>query len=454
MRLWPQTLLGRLLILLLGGLLAAQLAAGWILWQDRSRMTLGVVVSGLAERLASSLEELETLTTDERRERLRGRGMLRPTLDQPWRDDPPESYPAGRLQQVLQERMAGDRDLQVWVEEPAGEGGRLAEMHERHHQHHGGAMRLILVQARLDDDTVLTLRQPVPSEALSWPQRLLAALAVFTLSVLLIAGLAVRGLTRPLRTLARAAENLGRDLNHPPLPEQGSREVRQATRAFNAMQQRLRENLQQRGQMLAAVSHDLKTPITRLRLRAEMLPDDTLRQRFQADLAEMEKLVQSTLDFMRGDHLAHDPEPVELMGLLRDVAEEAGETGGKVQVSGSGPVYARGEPLALKRCLGNLIDNAVRYGGGATVWVSPSGDTLCVHIRDQGPGIPEADLERVFDPYYRLDASRSAATGGTGLGLGIARNIARAHGGELSLHNTDTGLEARLVLPAHGEGND
>lgn len=453
MRLWPQTLMGRLLILLLGGLLAAQLAAGWILWQDRSRMTLGVVVSGLAERLATSLEELETLPAEERHQRLRGRGMMRPTLDQPWRDAPPESHPAQRLQQVLRDRMGDDRDLQVWVEDPVEQGGRLAELQQRHQRHHAGALRIVIVQTRLDEDTVLTLRQPVPAEALSWPQRLLAALAVFAFSVLIIAGLAVRSLTGPLRTLARAAENLGRDLNHPPLPERGSREVRQATRAFNAMQQRLRENLEQRGRMLAAVSHDLKTPITRLRLRAEMLSDEGLRQRFQSDLAEMEKLVQSTLDFMRGEHLAHDPEPVELMGLLQELAAEAGETGGEVVVTGPGPVYTPGEPLALKRCLGNLIDNALRYGGGAEVRIRLSGDHVQVCVRDSGPGIPEADLERVFDPYYRLDASRSAATGGTGLGLGIARNIARGHGGDLTLHNTGVGLEARVSLALIAEAS-
>ncbi|WP_421621426.1 ATP-binding protein [Alkalilimnicola ehrlichii] len=454
MRLWPQTLMGRLLVLMLGGLLAAQLAAGWILWQDRSRMTLGVVVSGLAERLAGSLDELETLAADDRRDRLRGRGMLRPSLDQPWRDDPPESYAARRLEQVLGERMTADRPFQVWVEAPEEQGGRYTEMQRRHQHHHAGALRLVVVQAHLDDGSVLTLRQPVPADALSWPQRLLAALGVFTLSVLVIAGLAVRGLTGPLRTLARAAENLGRDLNHPPLPEQGSREVRQATRAFNAMQQRLRDNLAQRGRMLEAVSHDLKTPITRLRLRAEMLPDEALRERFQRDLAEMEQLVHSTLDFMRGDTPVQDPEPLDLMPLLRALVHETAEVGGEVALTGPDSAWTLGEPLALKRCLGNLLDNAVRYGERAQVRVSADGTGVRVSIRDRGPGIPEADLERIFDPYYRLEASRSAATGGTGLGLGIARNIARAHGGELALRNTGAGLEAVITLPSANTRRD
>jgi signal transduction histidine kinase len=214
------------------------------------------------------------------------------------------------------------------------------------------------------------------------------------------------------------------------------------------MQTRLMRYIQDRGRVLAAVSHDLKTPITRLRLRTELLEDETLKEKFQADLNEMQSMVQATLDFMRGTE--HN-EPVTLMdinALLESLQEDARDRGGEIHIQGVAQVPFRSRPLALKRCLTNLVDNALHYGQRAFIQVEDKLDRLSITIADAGPGIPEAELERVFEPFYRLEGSRSRHTGGTGLGLGIARNIARAHGGELTLANRrGGGLEARLELP-------
>jgi signal transduction histidine kinase len=214
------------------------------------------------------------------------------------------------------------------------------------------------------------------------------------------------------------------------------------------MQRRLVAFIRDRARILAAMSHDLKTPITRLRLRAELLDDPQLRAKFEKDLAEMESMVGATLDFMRGVESREPRQPIDVMALLESLQADAAEVNGSVMIEGAAGKPYRGLAQALKRCLGNLIDNAVRYGKSAKIMVEDSPTMLTIRVRDEGPGIPEGDLERVFEPFHRLEGSRSRDTGGTGLGLGIARNIARAHGGDIVLRNVPQGgLEAVLTLP-------
>ncbi|MFN7087738.1 MAG: ATP-binding protein, partial [Burkholderiales bacterium] len=285
-------------------------------------------------------------------------------------------------------------------------------------------------------------------DTVTWPLRLLLSLSVLLVAVIALTLIAVRWVTRPLKTLAAAAEKLGADINRPPLAEQGPLEVSRAARAFNTMQQRLASFINDRTRVLAAMSHDLKTPITRLRLRAELLDDEQLRAKFIRDLEEMETMVSATLDFMRGLENREPAQPVDVMALLESLQEDARELGGRIDIEGGMPKPYQAYPQALKRCLNNLIGNAVQYGKVAKISVTDAADRLQICIRDQGPGIPENELERVFEPFYRLEASRSRDTGGTGLGLGIARNIARAHGGDIVLRNLPQGgLEAVLTLP-------
>ena len=192
----------------------------------------------------------------------------------------------------------------------------------------------------------------------------------------------------------------------------------------------------------------MKTPITRLRLRAELLDDTELRAKFVKDLQEMEAMVSAALDFMRGVDQHEPPQPVDIMALLESLQADAREVGGDVRIEGAAQSAYRGHAQTLKRCLSNLIDNAVKYGQRATIVVADSAGELAISVRDDGPGIPEPELERVFEPFYRLEASRNRATGGSGLGLTIARNVAQAHGGSLVLNNRPGGgLEAVLTLP-------
>jgi signal transduction histidine kinase len=278
--------------------------------------------------------------------------------------------------------------------------------------------------------------------------RLALTLAVLLATVIVISLVAVRWVTGPLTVLADAAERLGENINRPPIPEAGPAEVQRAARSFNAMQQRLSRSIAERSRVLTAMSHDLKTPITRMRLRTDMLEDDAVREKFDRDLAEMEQMVTQTLEFMRD---ATDTEPVQrvdLMALLESLQADYEDMGKEVRIAGrvSRPLGAR--PVALRRCVTNLVDNAIRYGARATIDVAEEADRVTLRVLDEGPGIPEAKIERAFEPFFRGEASRSRETGGFGLGLGIARNIARAHGGELTLRNRpEGGLAAILTLP-------
>jgi signal transduction histidine kinase len=258
----------------------------------------------------------------------------------------------------------------------------------------------------------------------------------------------VRWVTRPLATLGKAAEELGRDIDRPPLPESGPTEVRRAAQAFNAMQQRLQRFLRERAEFLAAVSHDLRTPLTRMKLRAEMIEDPATRAKMLTDVDEMERMTGATLDFLRGARSEERVQPVDVNALLESLQSDFEAMGHEVALEGAATAPFPGRPSALRRCLSNLIDNAVKYGRAARIAVSDAPNSLRIVVADNGPGLPEAELERVFEPFYRVERSRSRETGGTGLGLSIARDIARSHGGELRLRNrAGGGLEAVLTLP-------
>jgi signal transduction histidine kinase len=281
-----------------------------------------------------------------------------------------------------------------------------------------------------------------------WPVRLLRNTFIVMAVMSVLSFVAVRWVTRPLHRLADAAEALGRDINRPPLAESGPVEVRRAAKAFNSMQERLGRYIRNRTGILTAMSHDLKTPITRLRLRAELLEQTELREKFVRDLSEMEQMVHSTLGFMRGLDDREPLRPIDVRALVEALQADAEELGHAVRVVGTPLSPYSGKPEGLKRALQNLLDNAVRYGREAEVVIEDQADVLNIIVRDRGPGIPEAELERVFEPFYRLEGSRNPGTGGTGLGLSIARNIAQSMGGDATVRNREGGgLEARLSLP-------
>jgi signal transduction histidine kinase len=264
---------------------------------------------------------------------------------------------------------------------------------------------------------------------------------------------AVRRLTAPVRTLAAAAEALGRDVNAPPLPETGPLEVATAAAAFNTMAARIRRFVQDRTEMLTAIGHDLRTPITRLKLRAEFMEDDEQRRKMLADLEELEAMVSATLAFGRDAKTTEPVTALDLPELLRTVLDEAAdarpEAADRLAYDGPAHLVVRARPLSLKRAIANLVANAVTYGGSARVRLAPpEAGMVAIEVEDDGPGLPPQELERVFEPFYRGEPSRSRETGGVGLGLPIARNILRAHGGDVVLANRPMGgARAIATLP-------
>jgi signal transduction histidine kinase len=301
----------------------------------------------------------------------------------------------------------------------------------------------------LGDGVWIAVESIDPARETQWIIRMFRNLAIVDGAMVILCFFAVRLVTRPLSVLASAAEDLGRNIDRPPLPEHGANELVRASRALNVMQDRLKRYVDTRVKVLAAMSHDLKTPITRMRLRAEMLDDAHLKAKFTKDLDELQQMVGSTLDYMRG--LAEGGEalqPIDVSALISSLKEDAEEAGHTVTVSGDARNPVMGRAQALKRCLQNLIDNALAYGRRADITLREETGALNIAIADDGPGIPEGDIERVFEPFYRVEGSRNRNTGGSGLGLSIARNIAQAHGGSVRLRNLSRGgLEATLRIP-------
>jgi two-component system osmolarity sensor histidine kinase EnvZ len=257
----------------------------------------------------------------------------------------------------------------------------------------------------------------------------------------------MRAQMHPIRRLALAADAFGKGHDVPDFKLRGAEEVRQAGAAFNLMRARIQRQIQQRTEMLAGVSHDLRTPLTRMKLELAMMPESAEVNELRADVAEMAKMVEGYLAFARGDSTAK-PEPVDLAQLLRDVANGAARAGQPVELKVEGPMPVSIRPDAIRRCLDNLVANARRHARRVTITADYVGAAIEIAVDDDGPGIPEDMREEVFRPFFRLENSRNRETGGAGLGLTIARDVMRSHGGELTLDRSPMGgLRALLRLP-------
>ena len=452
MRFLPRSLFGQIVLALVAGILVAQLAGAWLLLDDRSRFGDRLRREYAAQRIAGIISVLDAAPAEERPRLVRALSVppTRLTLDEPWQAGGAELGPEASvfLQRVSRE-LERPLPLQVLsirhVPRAERRPGRDTERPDRHMRHDGPLVLLAVTQARLGDGTVVTFRHALPQPPSDWPLRLLGLLALLAIVVALLSGWAVRRLTRPLASLANAADGLARNLDQKPLDEKGPQEVARAARSFNAMQRSLKAYLETRAQALAGVSHDLRLPLTRLRLRLEQLPENDARAAMQRDIEEMDAMVGGTLDYLRAGADTEQAVKLNLVALLEGLAEDAEAAGAKVSLHGTAaPLTAR--PQALRRCLANLIDNARRYGGGEVdVTLVDNASSVEIRIEDRGAGIPAEERERVFEPYVRLEASRARHTGGTGLGLAIARAVARAHGGEVALAGRAGGGTAAIV---------
>ena len=436
---WPRSLFSRLMLIWLIGI-AVVLAVSLALFVgERDRVERSALFEGIAQEIAAAADVLDRLTPGERERwidelgRRRLRLSLRP-LPEHLRPLPPGHALRAALRTAMPERAS-----EIYL------------IHRGDGPHGGGAL---VVSVRLRDGSPLNVRlagiPPAPDFVAPPPGRLLAALLALLGGVTLLTWLAVRIATRPLSHLAAAARTLGEHPESaPPLDTRGPQEVALAAAAFNQMQTRIGEHVAERTRILAAISHDLQTPITRLRLRAEQVDDEHLRSRIQSDLDAMQALVREGLAYARSMDASTPAQPVDLRHLAEALRDDAIDMGWRMEISGAPARPCIARPAALRRALWNLIENGVKFGGRVEVELREDGGHFDICVRDHGPGLAEDELEKVFEPFYRTEASRNRETGGTGLGLAIARNLVRAMGGELSLHNhPDGGLLARITVPA------
>jgi len=306
----------------------------------------------------------------------------------------------------------------------------------------------IQAESVLPDGTRLTLDAPQPLSSFLTPT--FAAYIAAVIAVGMIGSIwSVSLATKPLSRLSEAADRFGADVHAPPVSETGPREVKHAAAAFNRMQRRLRQFVTDRTRMLAAISHDLRTPLTRMRLRAEMMEDGEQRTKILSDLQEMEDMVGATLAFARDENTDEPSRPIDLAALMETIAADASDMDQPVGLTTAGSLPVQMRPRAFKRAIVNIIDNAVRYAGRTEIDVSRDRDEAVIRIADHGPGVPESERENVLRPFYRCEGSRSRDTGGIGLGLSIASDTISAHGGRMVLSETPGGgLTVEVRLPA------
>ncbi|UUQ63442.1 ATP-binding protein [Pseudomonas fuscovaginae UPB0736] len=457
MRLWPRSLFGRLVLILVSGMLAAQILTSSIWYDVRHSQVLEIPTRLIATRLANivRLSHLDPHRVDSLIELIDSPNFHLTLSDQastvPSKLSEQDLGTERLLHKVLSEKTGYSQSLRLLQLSLVDQQGQVAGLPTLFGT--SPAIGQFLIELRLPDGRWL---QVEAREEQGWtstsPLDLLFdyVMRIYLLRIIvvvIIALLAVRLAIRPLNALAKAAEALGRDIRRPPLPLDGPTEVRRAAQAFNVMQQQLIASIGERTRFLAAISHDLRSPITRLRLRTELLEDNQIKERFRTDLEDMEHMVSSTLDFVSSGEVNEERQSIDINALLRSLQADLEDIGEPISVEGRAQRPLPGYARSLKRCVQNLLENAVRYGREVVVRVEDQPQQLRIVISDRGPGIPEALLEQVVEPFYRVEGSRNAKTGGYGLGLSIAHTIAAAHGGRMTLRNREGGgLEVTLAF--------
>ncbi|WEK30092.1 MAG: ATP-binding protein [Candidatus Pseudomonas phytovorans] len=470
-RLLPRSLLGRMLLLTLLVVLLAQ-GLSSIIWVAQLRASqlqgLRASASSLAHSMSASVSYFRSLPVAYRPmvlDQLRSMGGTRffvslnatPLDMQVLPVTPRKQAVIDVFQQVLHERLGSQMEISVEFVSPDdlrifNSGLKLDEL-PRSWAHYSLTLEplnppVLVTQIRLGEGEWLYIASLLPEpytslEVERLPRQQIGFIVLTTALLLLFIGLLVHWQSWPLKRLARAAREMSLGADVAPVTEGGGSEVVEVSRAFNSMRERISRYLTERSQLFSAISHDLRTPITRLRLRVELLEDERLQAKFSQDLDELELLVKGALQCVKDTDIHENIEPVDLNQVLEILAEPYLRDG-RISVEGRALAPYPGKPLALRRCIGNLIDNAIKYGERARLRIIDGDNGFVLQVDDQGPGVPQQQLEQVFEPHFRLAGQQQ----GYGLGLGIARNIAHSHGGEVSLLNLrEGGLRVTLYLP-------
>lgn len=461
-RFFPKSLFGQTLLVLLAGLVVSHAVGSWIYTADREAAVRAVGGFAVAQRI-TNLTRLVQDTPREQRQRIVGalsdqafRVSLsaQPPVIASTDDDAP-------VAQAIKDFLTSELSLAPERQPRVSASPLPAPVFPgRYPMGHGpmmrgfgafgpfGGFRDLEAAVPLPDSQWLSFSTALPASGPAFSRQFLLSMGIMAVIILIVSVWAVRRVTAPLASLSNAAERLGNDLNAPPMPETGTIETRQASRAFNTMQARLRDLIENRTRLLAAISHDLRTPLTLLRLRAENVENATERDKMLATIAEMDAMVGATLQFAREEATAEPRRPTDLTALLTSVVDDLADAGFPVAMEPAEPIVRECQPGALKRALTNLLDNAVKYGIRARAAIRAASGGVEITIDDDGPGIPEDELTRVFQPFYRVEGSRGRETGGIGLGLAIALSVVQAHGGRLRLSNRpEGGLRASVILP-------
>jgi signal transduction histidine kinase len=448
-RLLPRSLVGRLGLVLVIAVIVAQGIAVAIFISETSRVSRALARTQAVDRMATLVRAIDAAPPSSRGDIIQAfesrlhhysaRDMPRVAAAATGEE---EQKIGQRLQRLTRNRAHDARIALVErnrdAQDEEGTGDLLA------------SPQALEMSVRLADGIWLNDEAPLQRQllpAVNVANAWLYILAGSVTAMIVVVGFGVRWVTRPLTALADAADRVGRGESVELLSVSGPYEVERTVTAFNVMQQRLSHFVNDRLAMLAAISHDLRTPMTAARLRAEMIDDIEVRDAIVRSLTEMQSIIESTLSFARDESSSEEPHAIDVVSLVEAIADDLAGAGGQISIAGHDHVPYRCRPALLRRALTNLISNAVKYGKRAKITLRLTKGHVRILIDDEGPGLPQDQLERVFEPFVRIDQSRSSETGGVGLGLSIARTIIRAHGGEVTLENLPDGLRAEVELP-------
>ena len=470
-RLLPKSLYGRMLLVILGGILVAHATSIVFFLAERNRSFLKYQAAEVAARLVDTVRSGQSTpaprppppreahrempppdagTTPRKAMRFRARVQLREVEILP--PTPPQGGDtSGRMVEEVRRLLLESlgNDAVGWVAEFEESLDGIDRGPRTIPSAFGPPVGIRVLRAAVKgpDGRLFIASTNVIEPTINITDEVWISIALIVLVTAAFAVWAARLALVPVRMLGKAAERLSRNLDEPPLPVSGATEIREAASAFNRMQDRLKRHVKGRALAFAAMSHDMRTPLTRLRLRLESVADEAQREKLSRDISEIEALAASALEVTRG--LAQDEEPavVDLEKLVGDIVLDYAALGHEFKLRGGcAPIEIR--RVAIKRAFLNLLDNAAKYGRDVEISLEDSPSHLDIVVADRGPGIPEAEMEHVFYPYYRVESSRNRGTGGAGLGLAIAKDVVESHGGELTLANrAGGGLEARIRVP-------
>ncbi|WP_119269585.1 ATP-binding protein [Taklimakanibacter deserti] len=465
-RLFPQSLPAWILLILVAGLIATQALTLVIAAHGVSNAGRSFELFRLGERTVALAKAFHAASPDLRQTLLTE--MANPSLTLAMSGQPavatalPSDDELAELEDILVAKLAknGVTDIRVREDGPS-RANRPPSNHAAAPIDQPGDVEELLLQAastlgksgrftvaiQFSDGQWLNFATPVTPDPPVLTQESMPLYGGAAIAIILLSLWTIRQLTAPYGAFERAVSALGDDLNRPPLPETGSGEVKAAVKAVNAMQAKLQDYVAEREHLAAALAHDLRTPITRLRLRFELLKKKSGTPALLADLQEIEKIIQSVVDFASHEVKKEPDAKIDLVSLVEAVCDDYPDV--RLDQKATPPrILCSGRPIALKRCLTNLIDNAVKYGKRASVSIEEAAQNINVVIEDEGQGLAQSDIEQVFKPFKRLEGSRNRETGGIGLGLAIARGIARAHLGDISMYRREeSGMRVVLSLP-------